>query len=219
MRFLIVAVCSLLLHAGSASALISLDHQDDTGGSARSIGETFSVDVIATYDANPDVAGLFVSSGWDPTEIELISVTEAPFAIFPGPQGSLTRFGSVIDSFNRTAFPDDPDGTVRSVQFGALPNALPSAGPAVLITTLTFQVLSAGDGTATIDFLFNVGDIIFAAGCVAAGEPICGLSPSEVQLGSATITIIPEPGTALLLGLGLIGLTTARLNLERRGRP
>ena len=218
MRIAWIAVLGLCFHANFAAALVSLDHRDDTGGAARSIGQTFTVDVVANYDGSPPLGGLFVSSGWDATEITLIDVTEAPVGIFAGPNGHLGRFGSVIGSFDRDNFPGDPEGTVRSVQYGAFPGQIPSAGPEALITTLTFQVLSAGDGFGEIDFVFLPADIIFGPeGCQPSVDPTCGLSTGDVELGGAnvslgsvSVTLVPEPGSVLLLGLGLIGLAGSR---------
>ncbi len=223
MRVFWIVAIAFSLHAGSAGALVSVDHQDDTGGAVLAVGDTFNVDIIASYDGSPSVAGLFTSSAWNPTELLLIGVTDAPMLIFPGPSGFLLR---VSNPFVHLAEPAgtfhsaDPAGTIRSVQYGAFPGLLPSAGPATLITTLTFQVLSGGDGIGEIDTIFNLGDQVFASGS-ACGSPIvfCGIDPADVSLGGTTVTLsLPEPGSALLLGLGLMGLGASRSRRDPASR-
>jgi hypothetical protein len=87
----------------------------------------------------------------------------------------------------------DPAGTIRTVQFGANPGQSGGAGTA-LITALTFRVIGGLDGVANIDVVLLTGDGNLGGG----GEAGVGTSVDYVP--------VPEPGTALLMGLGLAGL-------------
>ncbi len=95
---------------------------------------------LATWEGHrtPGEGGKGRGETWNPTELLLIGVTDAVALIFPGPSGSLSLIFNPVDQSNPIFFPEDPAGTIRSVQYGAFPGLLPSAGPATLITTLTF---------------------------------------------------------------------------------
>jgi len=89
-----------------------------------------------------------------------------------------------------------PGAVQRTIIFGLSPGQ--SAGPGeVVITTLTFAVVGIGNGDVKGTFL--IGDGIFADSFLPVAE-------EDFTLGSTSISIIPEPTTALLMGLGLVGL-------------
>lgn len=199
MRFfksMLIAATVFGLCASSASALITVEHTSNAVGEVAQ-GGTFDVDVTITFDGSPALAGAFTSAAWDPSELSLVSATAPPFAILFGPQGFLSQVAAPGN------FPGDPAGTLRTIQFAANPGQQAGAGSA-LVTTLTFQVIGGTDGTANVDVFFNSGDGFIAP----TGAPI-GLENTSLIGASVSFTPVPEPGTALLMGLGLSGLAVA----------
>lgn len=207
MRFIRRSVLGLFfvssLLATGANALVSVDYADDSGGAALGIGSVFHVDVSASWDGTPaGLEGLFTSTRWDPTQIQLTGATNAPFQIFVGPDGALGRLS------NPRSFAGDAPGTLRTVQHGVLPSQSAAPGGPTLITRLTFTVLGVGDGVAEIEGFINQGDTIFTSSSL-------NVPPSSYTLGSTSVTIVPEPGSALLVGFGLSILAERRRRMER----
>jgi hypothetical protein len=184
-RLLILGSVLAILHVAAANAAVSVSHFVTAG--TVPVGGTFDVDVIAAYDGSPILTGIFVSAGWDPTELSLVSASDAPFNIFFGAEGSLAKFS------DPTQFAGDPAGTIRTIQFGATPGQFGGSG-AFDITTLTFTVIGGTDGVANIDVTQLSGDGNLGGGGSASVSTSVDYVP------------VPEPGTALLMGLGLAGL-------------
>ena len=109
----------------------------------------------------------------------------------------------------RLAFQDPTVGPPTNVAFSTSPIALPS-----------------GSGWTRVAFPVTAGDLTAAQGTVAAAlsgttalylyhsdvaAPPGNLTPAVVaQLGVDNITAVPEPGAALLIGLGLSALASRR---------
>jgi hypothetical protein len=194
-HLLTLAIASSMFLASAAQAVVTVTHTSTATGTLT-VGQSFSVDVVLGYDGTPTLTGVFVSAGWDPAQLSLTNTPTAPnFAIFIGPSGLLSK---VADP---SSFPGDTAGTIRTVQYGANPGSSASAGADVVITTLTFQVIGVGDGTADVNIVFNNGDTFLGA----AGAP---LAPGDRTLTNFSIAV-PEPSSAVLAfsvlaALGLI---------------
>lgn len=204
LKLLLVTATCASLFAASAQAGVTITHTT-TATTTQSVGATVTVDVVAGYDGTPaGLSGIFTSAQWDEAELTFVSASAAPFILFAGAGGILSKAadpGSV--------FPGDAAGSVRTIQFGAGPGQSGGAGPDVVVTTLTFTVAGAGDGNAEVDVFFNNGDIITGAG---GAELVEG---SDFTLTNVSIPV-PEP-TSTALGfsvLGVVGLI-GRLRSQR----
>jgi hypothetical protein len=193
-----------MMFVGSASALVTVTQVASTAGPLN-IGQSFTVDIGLGWDgtATEGLTGIFVSHQWDNAQLQLQSAVfplNTSFETRPVPlkggsyDPQLSRLGTIAAGLAG----DDLTSTARTIQYGqgaAMPLNPASANAGQVITRLTFLIVGAGDGTAEIGAFFNVADAII--GDVASFGP------------DAVVAIVPEPGTALLMGLGLAGLAAA----------
>ncbi len=204
MRFLKVLLLSLLttfMVAGSASALITVSATTTAVG-LHNVGDSFDVDILLTWDGAGSLTGIFSSHQWDSGQL---SLTNAVFPLSTGfetrpvplkggsydPQ--LTRFGTIAAGL----LGDDLSSTARTLQYGSVNplNGATSPKTNQIITRLTFLIVGVGDGFAEVDGFLNAAD---------AFQGDTGGFTDTVS-----VAIVPEPGTALLMGLGLAGLAAA----------
>lgn len=196
LKTILTAVVVVGLSAASANALVTVTHVTDAVG-AQLQGDVFNVDIVVGYDGGGALTGIFTSASWDTSELALINVPTAPnFLIFLGANGFLAKLT------DPGVFPGDPAGTIRTVQYGAAPGQQGGAGPDTVITTLQFQVIGGSDGWADIDVILGTGDLIVGDVGSFNSVSVC-YRPAD---GSPCVPPVPEPGTALLIGLGLAGL-------------
>jgi len=184
-----------LLAAGSAAATVTVNNS--TTATTLNVGDTFTVAVRLTYDGEAGLQGVFSSTQWDASVLQLQSHTAFPSSIlaFVDPDTA-----DVIPGLSRLGGdnqPGDPAGILRTVQYGgvsAVDTRAATTGSGRLISTLTFKVIGGAGQT-------SIASIIAAGDSGATGNQFVNGTSASV-----TINAIPEPGTALLMGLGLAGL-------------
>lgn len=116
---------------------------------------------------------------------------DTPGTLYPcGVTGGVADNGGIIQHFDCTVDPPYD-------QWGESPGTY-------RIGTIVWDTLATTTGTELIQAVFAAGDGILA---VVNGN-ITDVSASVV-LGSHVLTIVPEPGTAALVGLGFVGLFLA----------
>jgi hypothetical protein len=152
------------------------------------VGNTFTMDVIAN--------NVFAGLGID--EVLAFGFDVA------NPNPSLVSFigASVNSPFNSDLFPNT---TVAGSVFPGIPND--GTNNTIQLATLTFQALQAGSNISLGIFSdmadFNEGLVYFSAGNM-------DITTSTNFNINAASTSIPEPGTIVLLGSGLVGFAFRR---------
>ena len=150
-------------------------------------GQTFTLDV--SVSGAVDLYGYQFDVGFDPLILAANSVSEGPFL-----QGA----GATV------FFPGSIDNVGGTISFNAasLTGLVPGATGTGTLATLSFTSLGAGSSSVG---LFNV--LAFDS----FGEGI------ELATSGGTVNVsgVPEPGSALLLSLGLLALTLHTLYWRR----
>lgn len=205
----ILAIAALFLSTAMASATVTVT---STGSDTSwTVGQQISI--IVTVSSDDNLTDLNFSASWDPTQWGSPIGTASQATIWNGlfysvvagtsyPTGGLLR---TITPF--CAVIDDCTSELRLVQYGSAP-ALP--GPPSVppggyyygipgSQTFRLKLTAVGPGTSDIVFFINQGDIVQKDGVNVAFN----------SANTTNVTVIPEPGTALLMGLGLVGLGVA----------
>jgi hypothetical protein len=197
----VTAVVTMMV-ASSAQALVTANASSAADGTTQSVGFTFDVDISVTWDGAGSLTGIFTSHTWDSSQLALIgadSTLGAPgmFETRPNIMAG-TSFAPVMGRFGTIATGvagDDLSASARTVQYGTVAAIAASRAGTDLVVRLTFQIIGAGDGVAEITNANLIGD--------------SGANGDAYALGTGVAVAIPEPGTALLMGLGLLGLAGA----------
>jgi PEP-CTERM motif len=185
-----------LLVAGPAAATVVIDHVATSPVLLPDFGGTFSVQVRLKWDGQGALQGVRTSTTFDPSVIELVSYTTAPASILDFLDDSDPENPEIIPGLSRLTnviwLPDDASlGTVQYGGFFPVDPRAATTGDGRLITTLTFRAIGPGQ-TDISALLANDGP---------------GVVGDTFQAGaSVRIYVVPEPGTALLLVIGLAGL-------------
>ena len=203
---------AVIFAASAASAAVSWSVNALSTGDLNNAqaGDVITIDITLSSDGTP-VFGVGGSVyGADVGSVTLSGGTTSSAALVQFATGPGTGFGG-LDSTQAVAL--DPAGGDAGIQFfnGVSISGTPATGAAD-ISPLTsaagdpqFQVLvSVNAGLAPGTYTLDVGAGHATDGAVGNGGSALGTTD-----GSVSFTVVPEPGTALLMGLGLAGLAGA----------
>ena len=203
---------AIIFAASAASAAVSWSVSGSSSGDLNDAqpGDVITIDITLSSDGTA-VFGIGGSvHGADVGSVTLSGGTTSSAALVQFATGAGTGFGG-LDSTQAVAL--DAAGGDAGIQFfnGVSISGTPASGAADIspVTSAAggpqFQVLvSVNAGLAPGTYTLDVG-----AGHVTDGVVGNGGGSLASTDGSVSFTVVPEPGTALLMGLGLAGLAGA----------
>jgi hypothetical protein len=201
MRLFIVnlVVAGLLFFGAASASAISLSVSALTPTTIN-VGETVTIEMRMDTEAETQITSVFTSmSNSNPGALEYTSGT-SPNAILLNfsTYANLGKVGEPQDGVS-----GDAPGRVRVASYATSnPDGSGRASANQLLGTIIYTATSAGtiDISALLELGVNPDEITVSQVSVTG----------SVSIGPAvTITVVPEPGTAILMGLGLAGLAGA----------
>jgi len=184
------ATLASLVMASTASAALNIALSSTTDVSNLNIGDVFTVDIVISATAPGSQAlGMRADGGAGLTATGNFVAPASIFNFSPSvPFGGLANTPVLLGV--------SADGTVNLFQGVILdPNGAAGAGPDSF--SVEFQATSAGTYTITVGQVAGHPEDIYLGG------------DNVYNNGTLSYTVVPEPGTALLMGLGLAGLASA----------
>ena len=229
-KWSLAAIATVLVAPLSASALgISINSVSTSGGTSYlEDGDSITFNLLLENATNEDVFGLgLAATGYDEGAVG----SADNHLLFSSGANSSSVFNTVyvagidadgiatVSGVYEDGNPSFPAFTELRVQMfnsvsttGASGDGTNDNGIAGLQTngsdvhiqvTFTAQALGATPGSpATVNLDFGVGE--FGNSAIGAGGAALSFNNA-----SYAVTVVPEPGTALLMGLGLLGLATS----------
>ena len=185
------ATLASLVMASTASAALNVALSSTTDVSNLNIGDVFTVDIVISSTA-PETTGLGMRADGG-AGLTATGNYVAPASIFNFSPS--VPFGGVANTPALLGL--SADGTVNLFQ-GVSLSAAAGAGPDSF--SVEFQAASAGTYTITVGQVAGHPEDVYIGG------------DGVYNNGTLSYTVngvVPEPGTALLMGLGLAGLASA----------
>jgi hypothetical protein len=201
----IVTVAALVgvLGLSSAASAISIDlvwagSGNSVTGTSFTGSEVVTLGVYAIITVPPGADGLQVSVSYDAAALSLVSCTNANKKV-----GQYVAGGYFQPALGKAAFCNTSVAGIvgqmdQQAALGYLPY-LPGPG-AIHVADIVFHVVG-GSGNTVVQSFF---DPIFDGW--GSNAHVFSLNAT---FGSATVNIIPEPTTAILVGAGFLGLLAA----------
>jgi len=208
----LIATAAILFSASTAFASATWSVAATASGgdlNAMAVGDTLTLDIKLEMSAAGEM--IAIAGSVNNYDTGVVSVDAGASSVNNGPTGTPADllFGFIqagVGSFNG----------VTNLETSVSDTSIQGPGQEDTFLSILGTAGAGGDGTAEaaqFQVVYNVigaGTTTLRVGTFTDyADAFSGASDSIVNNTGVTITVVPEPGTALLMGLGLAGLAAA----------